>query len=460
MNMMDHRIVYLELAFLIFLVFYEKKKGYKFVTTRKKIVFSVVLYTAAFSIYFVRLLFVDSMAEVSGDAVSIWQTITTFYDDTVQSSYVLYKGMFAVYPYVWLYQLAGILGTGEFFFIKIYNALLFAYIAVLGMPHIFEKIFGKEIAMWKKWLFTISIFHLQAVNYAFYNISVDIPSLFAFVLLIDAVVCIWKSKKKSFVWESVAVGLASGASLCFSGQYKIAAVAGIVFALIVLLQKKEKRQVAVCAMLIAVCILGIRSADRSFVSRVVEPMRQSGEWLPSGADWVVSHVASYEPVLGYAYLSAGDFKDTQAINIISVEQPDYTACESTGEYIFLYLKTMLKHPVQFLASCGNKLFLAFCMDAGGVRKGGLIAGFVNSRRSMCNAYGITICNGCSKFCIWCRDFWNASGKRFFSSKKICGCFDRWSFICNVLCNAFYGDLGLEKNSRYLCVGSISADRND
>lgn len=47
MNMMDHRIVYLELAFLIFLVFYEKKKGYKFVTTRKKIVFSVVLYTAA-----------------------------------------------------------------------------------------------------------------------------------------------------------------------------------------------------------------------------------------------------------------------------------------------------------------------------------------------------------------------------------------------------------------------------
>ena len=72
--------------------------------------------------------------------------------------------------------------------------------------------------MWKKWLFTISIFHLQAVNYAFYNISVDIPSLFAFVLLIDAVVCIWKSKKKSFVWESVAVGLASGASLCFSGQ--------------------------------------------------------------------------------------------------------------------------------------------------------------------------------------------------------------------------------------------------
>lgn len=205
---------------------------------------------------------------------------------------------------------------------------------------------------------------------------------------------------------------------------------------------------------------GIRGFALLFRTIVVEPMRQSGEWLPSGADWVVSHVASYGPVLGYAYLSAGDFKDTQAMNIISVEQPDYTACESTGEYIFLYLKTMLKHPVQFLASCGNKLFLAFCMDAGGVRKGGLIAGFVNSRRSMCNAYGITICNGCSKFCVWCRDFWNASGKRFFSSKKICGCFDRRSFICNVLCNAFYGDLGLEKHSRYLCVGSISADRND
>ncbi|MCI9612576.1 MAG: hypothetical protein HFH33_11260, partial [Eubacterium sp.] len=74
----------------------------------------------------------------------------------------------------------------------------------------------------------------------------------------------------------------------------------------------------------------------------MEPMRQSGEWLPSGADWVVSHVASYGPVLGYAYLSAGDFKDTQAMNIISVEQPDYTACESTGEYIFLYLNTTLQ----------------------------------------------------------------------------------------------------------------------
>lgn len=192
-----------------------------------------------------------------------------------------------------------------------------------------------------------------------------------------------EKRKKSYLLEAVVAGISSGAALCFSGQYKIAAAAGIVFVLIVLLQKKCKRQIVVCTLFMVVCIFGIKAADHSFVSRVVEPMRQSGEWLPSGGDWVVTHVTSKEPLLGYAYLSEGDFKDTQVMNINTVEQPDYTACESTGAYIFVYLKTMLKHPAQFLTSCGNKLFLAFCMDAGGVGKGGLATGFVLFYLGMC-----------------------------------------------------------------------------
>jgi len=78
-----------------------------------------------------------------GDANSIWLTISTFKNAQPISSYVLYKGFLAIYPYVWLRDLAITLGLNDFFFIKIYHALLFSFAAGFGVPKIISNILNK-----------------------------------------------------------------------------------------------------------------------------------------------------------------------------------------------------------------------------------------------------------------------------------------------------------------------------
>lgn len=373
---LDAWLLYAEIWVLIFLII-----GTKYITASGgqipgRMISHIVLFVMVFGMYFFRLLCCKSMIVQSGDATSIWQTITSYYTDHIQSSYVLYKGMFSVYPYVWLYQLAVLFGTNEFFFVKIYNALLFAYIAAIGVPYLFEKIFGRKAVIWKKWLFAMLVFHLQAINYAYYNISVDIPSLFCFVVMMDMAVCIWKCEKNSYLYESIAGGLSAGASLCFSGQYQIGAVIGIIFILAALIQKSKIRQTIVCMVLLITCVFGIKILENRFTSQIVEPMRADGAWIPSGEEWILAHLKTEEPALASAYVSGGNFTDMQATQIISQEQPDFTQCTTAGQGMTVYFKMMLKHPVRFLTSCGNKLFLAFCMDHGKDRYFELILGYI------------------------------------------------------------------------------------
>ena len=47
-------------------------------------------------------------------------------------------------PYVWFYQLSQALGVSEFFFLKIYHAILFAYVSVIAFPNIYLNLTGKE----------------------------------------------------------------------------------------------------------------------------------------------------------------------------------------------------------------------------------------------------------------------------------------------------------------------------
>lgn len=364
-KIIDNIVFYYEIVILLVLFLGGRQKQFNSWIIKHKRTADVILYGMTFAIYFVRLLAQNSMVAGQGDSISIWGTITSYYTNNVQPSYVLYKGMFSVYPYVWLYRLACIFGANEFLFIKIYNALLFAYIAAIGMPTIFEKIFDeKNILLWKKWLFVICIFNLQVVNVAYFRLSVDIPSLFWFVLMMDISVHIWKGKKEKYLLEILGIGIAAGIVFCFSGQFLLAGVLEIVFAVIVVTKKKNIKQTFLCIIFIVIGVLGIKEINNYFITKVVDPMRTAGEWLPYGEEWIVNAFCSEKPFLGSAYMSQGNFYDTQVIQIISEEKPQYTGDMSTGEIIVKYFSTMFKHPVEFLISCGNKLFLAFCMDTG------------------------------------------------------------------------------------------------
>ena len=48
-----------------------------------------------------------------GDVTDIWETITSFYSGNIYPSYVLYKGILSVYPYVWFYELSKIFVVGS-----------------------------------------------------------------------------------------------------------------------------------------------------------------------------------------------------------------------------------------------------------------------------------------------------------------------------------------------------------
>lgn len=365
-GIVDNLVLYYEII-ILFVLFWLARQDYApmLFAEHKRLSYSI-LFIMTFAIYFIRLLVRDSMIDGSGDAYSIWQTITTYYSDHIESSYVLYKGMFSVYPYVWLYRLSCIFGVNEFLFVKLYNAILFAYVAAFGMPSIFEKIFEKEITPERRWLFTILVFNLQVASKAYFSISVDLPSMFWFVLLMDIGVHIWKGKKEKYIiLECFGVGIAAGATLCFSGQYLLAGIAAIAFVFVVVAQKKKIKQTILGIAVIVICVLGIKSVNNIFVAQIIEPMREMGEWLPDGEEWLVSALRNEKPFIGSGYASVGDFQDTQAIQIIAEEKPEYTWNATFGEVAIEYFRVMLKHPIKFLVSCGNKLFLAFCMDAGG-----------------------------------------------------------------------------------------------
>lgn len=364
-NIVGKVLIYSEIIVLLALFACQKNISIRRMLYKRKLISYMMLYVMVFAIYFMRLFFRDSMIAESGDATSIWNTITTFYSDNIESSYVLYKGMFSVYPYVWLYQLACFFGTNEFLFVKIYNAMLFAYIAGIGMPYIFEKIFGKDAVLWKKWLFAVSMFHLQAVNYAFYNITIDMPCLFCFVLMMDMCALIWKGNRNFYVREIIVAGITGGAAACFSGQYKLGVAAGLVLIVLVFVQKKKIRQAVVSIILFFLCFSGVGLLNKQFNTHIVEPMRESGEWIPSADQWIRNSLTRKRPILGAAYLSSGELHDSQAIQIIESEKPDYTKCTNTMDVIIQYFGVVLKYPMKYCISCGNKLFLAFCIDAGG-----------------------------------------------------------------------------------------------
>ena len=62
----------------------------------------IIPFFIVFILYFGYVRESGDMISLSYDAADIWKTITSWYTNDVYGSYVLYKGINSVYPYVWL----------------------------------------------------------------------------------------------------------------------------------------------------------------------------------------------------------------------------------------------------------------------------------------------------------------------------------------------------------------------
>lgn len=308
----------------------------------------------------------EDMLGSGGDANDIWKTITTYYSEETYISYVLYKGLFAVYPYVWLYQLSLLMGVGNFFFIKIFHILLLAYILGIGFPCIFEYLFNKKFSIGKKVVYISLIFLLQVDNGAYTTIMIDLPYLFWFTLLIHMYVAIKSKPFKHVYIKYVLFGVATGCCMCFTGQYKFSAVMACILILFEVLKKLNQKNGCqrLCKMLLLFVMMGsVMISENLFQTQVVENFRKEDVWLPTASSLVQYQFSKSEPNAVYGYRGIA-IKDYQIMAIAEVESPKYEELSSTAEILKEYLRVGLEHPGEFIVSFANKFFMVFACDGG------------------------------------------------------------------------------------------------
>lgn len=342
---------------------------------------SLACFIFAFLLPYTSIAAIPDMLGGSTDMHSIWGSITTFYSGDMQSSYVLYKGVHSVYPYVWLYQLSNILGVNDFFFIKIFFALLFACSA-LCMPYIMSKLLKKNnnIFLRAAWIL-IACWIWKPYN-VFNHMSVDLPNFAYLTMAAAAALKLGQTgifSKKIFAYCLFAGALFGFASLG-SGQYMLTVYLITLYTAIKLLKKASvwkaafKFKVTAPLICIALMISGaavIQFGNNYFDQTVVQPFRDRGEWLPTGGEWLQNGLS--RDLLNMASPPATPMlPDNRGESIIlhhEGEQGGETRISNIqaggGSYEFTqYFRLVLKYPLDFLSRWCNRFFWVLDMDDG------------------------------------------------------------------------------------------------
>ena len=313
------------------------------------------------------------MISQSGDSQSIWATITTFYTDDIASSYVLYKGFLSVYPYVWLYKLSIVFQTDAFFFIKIYQSILFGYLSGVGLPYLVQSFLSIRTTLWQRILLIVLLLWIWAFNTSLTMISVDLPSLVVLVTGSNIALRISKQTFKFRYLNYIYAGVVLGLGLCFSGQYIIATFCILLYIIIQTLSSKTRKNVSkkVIIAISVICIIAgfapVKMYNTYFEKSFVDPMRQSGEWIPTGMDWIVG--TAMHKMTFQKYGSDAMIQDNRGTAIIKELEGDnfdnaYNAIVN-GAYPVnakMYLGLIQKHPIDFISRWCNRLFLGMSPD--------------------------------------------------------------------------------------------------
>jgi hypothetical protein len=333
------------------------------------------LFFFAFAGMAVYLKITGPMNNVSADAADIWKTIKSFYSGDIVPSYVLYKGFAAVYPYVWLYQLSLLFGVGEFFFIKLFHCLLFAYVSTIGFPYLIEKLLHIKPKIWRKALLVLLLFWFWKSNHAFDQLMVDLPSLAYFIMLVNSALKISLLNGKRSYGRYIYTGLLLGLNLCISGQYTAAALCIILYIIIktipfkVLKEKSQRWSALICVIVMLISVALVQAGNKQFEESVTNPLRKEGAWIPSGQDWLEY---GFTRLLGVQRSWPGptipDYRGLSIAKDLYGDQYEemYKRMVAGGVSLNIgqYFTLVSKYPIDFLIRYGNRLFIALSPDGG------------------------------------------------------------------------------------------------
>ena len=304
---------------------------------------------------------------VGGDVTDIWKTITSFYSGDIQPSYVLYKGFLSVYPYVWFYELSKVFGVGSWFFIKIFHCFLFSYVSAIGFPYIVSKLLKIEIKFWRRMLVIFLMFILWKPNCALQHMMIDLPSLTLFVLSVTAALKIAENKLKTRKSFFIYAGLIMGMASTYTGQYLPAILLLVVYVLVSIFSKSKEdldtkklnRVLSAACLLIALLIP--RAYNSYFEKTVVDPLRESGGWIPSSNTW--TNLGLGQAKRRYNLFFEATIPNNRSLAIIKQDKgEEYEAFAANGVYskeeVFNLIR---KHPVDFITSWCNSFLLTVSM---------------------------------------------------------------------------------------------------
>lgn len=303
----------------------------------------------------------------SGDVTDIWKTITSFYSGNIQPSYVLYKGILSVYPYVWFYELSKIFGVGSWSFIKIFHCFLFSYVSAIGFPYIVSKLLRIEIKFWRRILLILLMFILWKPNGALQYMMIDLWSLFLFVLAASAVIKLSEKDLEHHKIFTFLVGLILGFASLGSGQYFLPA---IILTLYVLVNKFlpsniknfSKKSAAFLSFIILFSGIMIpRAYDNHFEKTIVNPMRENGAFIAKGVEWAELGIGQAKR--RYSLFWEPTIPNNRSLAIIKQDKgDDYENFAKNGVYNKKeVLHLILKHPVDFITSWCNGFLLTVSM---------------------------------------------------------------------------------------------------
>lgn len=312
-------------------------------------------------------LFSQSLIAQSGDANDIWKAILSYYTNSPTTSYVMYKGILSVFPYVWLYELAKFFQIDHFFFIKILYSLMFSFITTIGMPNIWNNISKRKTSNLGIIIFSGLLFLLWQFNYALNNLIIDLPNLT--ILIVSTVLAIKINKTKlDNVFYSILGGFFFGLLLCGSGQYQLSFYALVFFVFLSIVNKLRDlsfKQIVSC-LLMGLSIFTVLKLDANFLKRAETLADQNQEWFLTKKEWLDLSLSGRN-MLWLKY-GGGPVIDNGRFRIIGeTANQDFIEKVSLGLNAYLpthYFKLMAAHPIELIVQSINKIFLAVSLDNG------------------------------------------------------------------------------------------------
>lgn len=324
----------------------------------------------------VKLLYnAKTMCDISVDAQETWKVVSSYGSGELYGAYVLYKGLIVIYPWVWLRNIAILLGFNEWVFVKLFYALCFSYISAIGLPQIIEKLTGDENKWWKNMILVIACYFFWEDAYVLDQLVIDLPCMTFFVLLVNMALD-YNKERKGLVF-SIVLGLLIGINLIASGQYTLPCLCVLIFLLIVYIQRiRERTNIKkdfVCLGITSLLAGAIKYSNAYFLKHVVGGLRESGAWILSAGEWLSIGFTRFDKTLrqftGMPIISnrSGALLESLVGHEYYISNIDQIIAGGYPITTLDYLKWVIKHPLDFFSLFVDKFILGMTMDGGELR---------------------------------------------------------------------------------------------